>query len=289
MNCNIIGAGRLGKNIALALFKAQLISAFSICNRSLESAQKASQEIGFGQVIDKIALLPEAEVSWICCNDDAIHNAVELLAHSNVLKPGNFVIHCSGVLSSAVFAPLKKQGCLVASFHPLKAFKANYLEPTAFYQVDCVLEGDAEVCAWLKSSFNQLGAHLITIKPEAKTAYHAAACMASNYLITLASCSEELFLKAGIDTQQTRRMMVNLMQGNLNNLKQTACIAESLTGPLARGDVQTIALHLDSIKNPEIKRFYQSAALSTLSMTELSEEIKEKIRSLCSFEREFFT
>ncbi|HHT0594150.1 TPA: Rossmann-like and DUF2520 domain-containing protein [Legionella anisa] len=282
MKCTIIGAGRLGKNIALALSKAHLISSFSICNRSLESAQKATQEIGSGQVIDKIAHLPAAEVIWICCNDDAIHNAVEILTHTDVLKPGNFVIHCSGVLSSAVLAPLRKKGCLVASFHPLKAFKANYLDPTAFYQVDCVLEGDSDVCAWLKSAFNQLGSHLITIKPEAKTAYHAAACMASNYLITLASCSEELFLKAGIDAQLTRRMIVNLMQGNLNNLKQTELIAESLTGPLARGDVQTIALHLDSIENQEIKRFYQSAALSTLPLTQLSEEIKQKIKDLCS-------
>ncbi|KTD72437.1 Rossmann-like and DUF2520 domain-containing protein [Legionella tucsonensis] len=282
MKCNIIGAGRLGRNIALALSKAHLISSFSICNRSLESAQKASQEIGAGQAIDKIEHLPEADITWICCNDDAISDVVKTLAQHSILKSESFVIHCSGVLNSDLLRPLKKLGCYVASFHPLKAFKTNYLDPSAFYQVDCVLEGDTEVCAWLKSTFTQLGSHLITIKPEAKTAYHAAACMASNYLITLAACSEELFLKAGINPQQSRRMMINLMQGNLNNLQETVSIAESLTGPLARGDVQTIALHLDSLENHELKRFYQSAALSTLPMTQLSEEIKEKITHLCS-------
>lgn len=281
MKCNIIGAGRLGKNIALALSKAQLISLISICNRSLESAQKAHHELGYGQAIDKIEHLPAAEVTWICCNDDAIEDVVATLAQSATLKPGSFVIHCSGVLSSALLAPLKKQGCLVASFHPLKAFKTNYLEPTAFKQVDCVLEGDHEVCAWLKHSFTQLGAHLIAIKPEAKAIYHAAACMASNYLITLASCSEELFLKAGINPQQARRMIIHLMQGNLHNLLQTSSIAESLTGPLARGDVQTIALHLEAIDNPDIKRLYQSAALTTLPLAPLSAEMKQKIINLC--------
>ncbi|WP_454784818.1 Rossmann-like and DUF2520 domain-containing protein [Legionella sp. WA2024007413] len=284
MKCNIIGAGRLGKNIALSLFKAQLFSSISICNRSLDNAQKACREIGFGQAFDKIERLPAAEVTFICCNDDVIEDVVRTLAHSDTLKPGNFVIHCSGVLSSASLAPLRKKDCFVASFHPLKAFKTNYLEPSAFNRVDCVVEGDNEVCEWLKILCKQLNAQLITIKPEAKAAYHAAACMASNYLITLAACSEELFLKAGINNQQSRQMMVNLMQGNLNNLLQTEQIAESLTGPLARGDAQTIALHLDAIDNAEIKRLYQSAALATLPMTQLSMEIKQNISDLCNLE-----
>ncbi|CAM2737296.1 Uncharacterized conserved protein [Legionella steigerwaltii] len=290
MKCNIIGAGRLGKNIALALSQTQLITSFAICNRSLESTQKVCQELGFGQPIDKIEHLPAAEVTWICCNDDAITDVVETLMRYDVLKPKSFVIHCSGVLNSDLLKPLKKQGCFVASFHPLKAFKTNYLDASAFQHVDCVLEGDAEVCDWLQQAFTQLGANLIAIEPAAKNAYHAAACMASNYLITLAACSEELFQHAGINPQQSRKMMVNLMQGNLNNLLQTEKIAESLTGPLARGDVQTLALHLQAIENPEIRRLYQSAALSTLPLARLSEEIKKQIRGLCSLdESEFFT
>ena len=290
MKCNIIGAGRLGKNIVLALSKAQLISSFAICNRSLESAQKACLELGLGQAIAKIELLPAAEVTWLCCNDDAMSDVVATLAQSQVLKPNSFVIHCSGVLNSDLLKPLKKQGCFVASLHPLKAFKTNYLDSSAFKNLDCVLEGDAEVCEWLTSSFTQLGAQLIAIEPIAKAAYHAAACMASNYLITLAACSEELFLQAGIPPQHSRTMMVTLMQGNLNNLLQTEHIAASLTGPLVRGDVRTLALHLETIENPEIRRLYQSAALSTLSLTSLSEEIKEQIRALCSLnENKFFT
>lgn len=278
MKCNIIGAGRLGKNIALALSAARLISSLSICNRHLESAQKACQDIGYGRAVDKIELLPPAEITWISCNDDTISDVVNLLASQRILKSNSFVVHSSGVLDSNLLASLKMQGCFVASFHPLKAFRVNYLEKKAFNEVDCVLEGDHEVCEWLHSSFTQLGANLVAIQPEAKAIYHAAACMASNYLVTLASCSEELFLKAGIDAPQSRRMIINLMQGNLNNLQQTENITESLTGPLARGDIKTIALHLNVIPNDEIRRLYQAAALSTLSLTQLPEELKEKIK-----------
>lgn len=278
MKCNLIGAGRLGKNIALST--KHIITSFSICNRNPVSAQKASHELGFGLAVANIEQLPAAEITWISCNDDAIHEVVETLTRHPVLKPGSFVIHCSGALNSNILAPLKAQGCLVGSFHPLKAFKTNYLDPAAFNKVDCILEGDDEVCAWLKQSFMELGANLITIQPEAKTAYHAAACMASNYLITLASCSEALFLQAGIDSQQSRRMMLNLMQGNLHNLQQIESIAESLTGPLVRGDINTISLHLQSIQNSNIKQFYQTAALCTLPLTQLSEEMKQKIHAM---------
>lgn len=200
------------------------------------------------------------------------------------MKPGTFVFHCSGVLNSQVLEPLKNHGCFIASFHPLKAFKSNYLDAFAFAQVDCVLEGDAKACNWLKDAFTLLDANLIPIAPESKVLYHAAACMASNYLITLAACSEELFLKAGISPQKSRQMMVNLMQGNLNNLMQNANIADSLTGPLARGDIQTLALHFNAIDNPQIRCLYQSAALNTLPLAQLSAEIKEKIKLFCSLE-----
>ncbi|KTD11865.1 Rossmann-like domain protein [Legionella gratiana] len=280
MKCNIIGAGRLGKNIALALSTARLISSFSICNRNLASAKNVCHEIGSGRAVDKIELFPEAEITWICCNDDAIQPIVETLTQSATLKPNNFVIHCSGVFSSALLAPLRKKGCFIASFHPLKAFKTNYLESAAFKQVDCVLEGDHEVCEWLRSAFTQLGANLIAIESEAKATYHAAACMASNYLITLAACSEELFLKAGIHSQQSRQMIVKLMQGNLDNLQRTENITEALTGPLARGDIDTISLHLETIKNDKIRRLYQEAALNTLPLTQLPETIKEKIKGV---------
>ncbi|MDR3442600.1 MAG: DUF2520 domain-containing protein [Legionella sp.] len=280
MNCNIIGAGRLGKNLGLSLSAAHIISSVSVCNRKIKSANTACQLMGYGHAVDEIERLPEADITWICCNDDYIPDIVEILAHRFLVKPGSFVVHSSGVLNSSLLAPLKDQGCSVASFHPLKAFKMGYLSPSAFEQVDCVMEGDEEVSAWLKESFTKLGAHVTTIQPEAKAIYHAAACIASNYLITLASCSEELLLKAGLEQQQSRRMLLNLMQGNLSNLQQTECIAESLTGPLMRGDIKTLSTHLYSIENQEIQNLYRAAGLATLPLTLLAEEKKEQIKNL---------
>lgn len=276
----MIGAGRLGKNIAQALSATHIISSLALCNRSFASAKKACQELGVGHAVDHIEHLPEADITWICCNDDSIPHVVALLAQKSLLKPGSFVIHSSGVLNSNLLAPLKTQGCSIASFHPLKAFKTNYLDSAAFNQIDCVMEGDEQVCQWLTSSFLQLGAYISVIQPENKAMYHAAACIASNYLITLAACSEELLLSAGLPEQQCRRMLTNLMQGNVTNLMHSPKIAEALTGPLARGDIKTLSAHLDSIKNPDINHLYKAAGLATLPLTSLSKERQKQIKEM---------
>ena len=279
MKFNIIGAGRLGKNVALALSTAQIASLQSVCNRTLKSGEEACFKLGSGNAVNKINDLPPVDITWITCNDDAIKPIVTHLAEYSLLKPGNLVVHCSGVLNSTLLAPLKAQGCLVASFHPLKAFR-DHLDANAFNQVNCALEGDEQACTWLHDAFAGLGANIIPLKPETKATYHAAACMASNYLITLASCSEQLLHQSGITQEQSRQIICKLMQGNLNNLQETEWIAESLTGPLMRGDHETLALHLRAIEDPVLKQFYKAAGLATLPLTQLNKDKKQAITQL---------
>lgn len=277
MNSTIIGAGRLGKNIAYALHKAKIATIEQICNRSLDSAQQACLELGIGQAVASTAQLNSADIVWITCGDDAISEVVQSLNESSVLKAGCFVIHCSGVLNSSILAPLKNQGCFIASFHPLKAFKTGYIDKEAFRQVHCVMEGEPQVCQWLNDAFTQLEAQVITINPEAKSAYHAAAILSANYLITLAASSEELLFQSGLTKEQARTMICHLMQGNIDNLKQVEHISEALTGPLTRGDTQTLALHLQAIKNPIISNLYKAAGLATLPLTQLPQSKLESI------------
>ncbi|KTD44884.1 Rossmann-like and DUF2520 domain-containing protein [Legionella quateirensis] len=280
MNYNIIGAGRLGKNLALALSTTQMLTLDSVCNRSFNSAQQACSEIKLGTAVNSLKQLPKTDVTWITCNDDSIESIVYQLIKDSVLKPDSFIIHCSGALNSELLSPLRELGCSVASFHPLKAFKSGYLNSLAFNQIDCVMEGDPAVCEWLHGIFSILGAHVIPIRSDAKIMYHTAATIASNYLITLAHTSEELLLQAGIPQHQARAMICNLMQGNINNLSKTSHIAESLTGPLCRGDIQTMSMHLKAIDNPSIKELYKKAGLATLPLAQLPLENKEIIKKM---------
>jgi predicted short-subunit dehydrogenase-like oxidoreductase (DUF2520 family) len=102
MNFNLIGAGKLGKNIALALESAQIASLKAICNLHFDSAEQACREIAAGFPVHSIKELPLAEILLISCNDDSIHSVISTLTNDTLLKPGSFVIHCSGVLNSTV-------------------------------------------------------------------------------------------------------------------------------------------------------------------------------------------
>lgn len=276
MNFNIIGAGRLGKNIALALSNAGLGSLLGVCNKNYASAIQSCNQLGFGQAFQRISDLPSADVIWLTCNDDAITSVIKQLR----CKVGTLVIHCSGVLSSAILEPLHLQGCHVASLHPLKAFKSDYLASNAFDGIDCIIEGDEPACNWLKATFESLHATIGSINPEAKAIYHAAACLVANYSITLSACAEELLLESGMNSEQTRRIICSLMQGSITNVESTEKSVESLTGPLMRGDIKTLAMHLAAINNQAIKNLYKAAGLATLTLTALPEETMQNIHSL---------
>lgn len=267
MNCNLIGAGRLGMNIAFSLSGLNTIRFDYICNTSYTSALQSCEVLGFGLPVGTIKELPQSDVTWITCNDDSISQVVYDLGLLQNLKRGSFVIHCSGVLSSSILEPLRAQGCYVASFHPPKSFQAGKPEKNAFADLVCIVEGDQPACQWLQSTFTQLGAQLLTIEPNEKPAYHAAAVIASNYLVTLAHHSQQLLLQTGLHESEAKKIISQLMQSSLINLQQKEHIPEALTGPLARGDLRTISKHLQAIKSKEINDLYKSMAMATLPMT----------------------
>ncbi|MDI9818043.1 MULTISPECIES: Rossmann-like and DUF2520 domain-containing protein [unclassified Legionella] len=280
MQFNVIGAGRLGKNLALAIAGRQLANLIAICNKSLTSAVNAVSAIGSGTAVAQLNALPPTDLTFITPPDDLISPIVRQLAEGKTIRPGSIVVHCSGVLSSEELQPLKGQGCLIASLHPLKAFAKGYLDNQAFKNCDCIVEGDEEAIAVLSSIFDPLGAMIIPIKAEKKAGYHAAAVFSSNYLVTLASVSVELLLNAGIDGRVAQQMAVRLMKSSLANVEQASTVSKALTGPLARGDIDTIKKHLDAIDSPAINTLYRAAAVATLSLTGLDNERKTVLHSL---------
>ncbi len=280
MNFNIIGAGRLGKALALALVNSGQAKLKAVCNANFSKAKLAVERLGCGIAVPMLADLPAADLTFITAPDDKIHQLAKLLAEEKIIAPQSIVVHCSGVLSSTALNPLKVLGCQLVSVHPLRAFKLDNLDTAAFQGCDCVIEGEDEAQKVISSLFKQLGARLIPIKQEGKTVYHAAAVIASNYLVTLAGAAIDLLTEAGIDTNLAKEMTTNLMTSSLNNIKQAKNVAEALTGPLQRGDLHTLTKHLQALSQASIKDLYSSAALATLPLTTLSDELKMEVKSL---------
>lgn len=282
MHFNIIGAGRVGTSLSAALIDQMQWKLVALCNQHFHTAQHQSMILNSGEAVASIAALPHAPMTFITTSDDELGGVAEALACNPFLIPGDMVVHCSGVHSSEILYPLKSRGCVVASLHPLKAFFSKMPHAEAFDQCDCVVEGDQSAVTFLSMLFGQLGSKVISLSPEKKRLYHAAATMASNYMVTLASSATSLLVDAGIESSQAKLMCERLMENSLHNIKESARAEQALTGPLMRGDMKTLLLHLNAIKRPHIEGLYRAAGLATLSLTNHSDDHLAALYALLS-------
>lgn len=280
MRFNIIGAGRLGLHLAHAIQHHGLGELAGVYNRDLTHAQAAVQLVGSGCAVTSIAALPSAPLTFITTPDDAIASVAHALASNSLIQAGDMVVHCSGVLGSDILSSLQANGVLTASIHPAKAFCAHAIHPAIFQGCYCVVEGEPQSVALLMDLFTALGAAVHAIETEKKTNYHAAAVMASNYIVTLARCARQLFHEAGLEDGLAEGMTQQLLQTSLTNISHASSLSEALTGPLMRGDVLTIAKHIHAIKDPVINGLYRAAGLATLPLTRFNADNRVQMAGL---------
>ena len=266
---SIIGAGRVGQSLGKALSKKGYIIGGLSC-RNLTEAKQAAKFLGQGYPYQKNAeAVGNSGIIFITTPDDVIKNVVKELSKEELSWRGRVVFHCSGVLSSTLLSPLKKAGAATASLHPLQSFPEPYQVEKAFQGIFFLLEGDEEAFPIAQSLVKALGGHLLYLKSEDKALYHAAAAIASNYLISLLFIACKLMGKAGIPLRQAEDALLPLMRRTLANAEHFG-IVHSLTGPISRGDEQTISLHLKALKavDAELERIYRLIGLETLKIAE---------------------
>ncbi|MBL4782687.1 MAG: DUF2520 domain-containing protein [Porticoccaceae bacterium] len=256
---NIVGAGKLGRTLARLLSDARLITIGGIYNRDTENSRSARAFIGTGHVVNNIEHLSDHPASlWMLATPDAaIHNcALQLAALADINWQNSLVFHSSGLKTSAELAPLQKLGSTIASVHPAHSFASPERSLSSFASTVCTLEGDAPAIDQLNRLFSAIGGQTTLIEAAVKPLYHAATVMASNYLVTLLSSSQALLARAGIDESLASAILSPLMQQSLQNGLEVGPV-KALTGPIARGDIDTLQAHLDTIEQ------YQSGLLST--------------------------
>ncbi|MCC5791243.1 MAG: DUF2520 domain-containing protein [Legionellaceae bacterium] len=277
---NFIGAGRLGLSLARYLLHQQKISIAAICNHSRASSANVVRQLGQGQAVASLAELPDADFYFLTCTDDALPQVARQLADAVDSLDGRVVVHCSGSLESAVLRPLRQKGGQIASLHPLKAFTAA-MPLHSWDGVYCTLEGDTDACAALQALFHGSGLRILAMASQHKTLYHAASVCASNYLVTLAAMSQDLFRAAAFPEAQARAVTLALMEQSLENLRAQSSVQEALTGPLARGDLECVIRHLHALHDyPEHRDTYCALAAATLALTALPETLRQSIADI---------
>jgi predicted short-subunit dehydrogenase-like oxidoreductase (DUF2520 family) len=265
----IVGCGRVGTALAVWLHRA----GYPICglaSRRLESARAVADLIGPRPCSQEPqAVTAEADVVFITTPDGVIEPVCRQIAGAGGFRAGSTVLHCSGALPSTILAPAKQSGAWIGSLHPLQSFATPSLDRNPFAGIIVSVEGDGPALQAAEALAADLNAHPQQILTEAKTLYHAAAVVASNYMVTLLDLAFTLLKRAGVGERGAHGVLRPLIDGTLANVARTGPPA-ALTGPVARGDAETVAHHLKAIgaQNPESLALYRAMGIATVDVAE---------------------
>lgn len=266
---SVIGCGKVGKTLVRLWHERATFQLLDVVNRSSVSAQQACDFIGGGRSVTAIADLRPADIYLIAVSDDQIAVCCEALAACGKLSERSIVFHCSGALTSNALASASAQGAAVASIHPIRSFADPLTVVQNFADTYCGSEGDPSALSTLILAFGNIGGCCVTIKPENKILYHAAAVFASNYLVTLIDVARQTYIEAGLTPEVALRLIEPLLSESATNAFRLGPAA-ALTGPIARGDMGTVKQQREAVQhwNPEVAGLYRQFEILTLNLAQ---------------------
>lgn len=266
---SIIGAGRLGTTLAVAL-ASKGYSIRSVVARRSSSARKAA---GFldgetqALAVKQLDLLRPAHLFLIATPDDQIPRVAAQLARLEVARaPKPTALHTSGALSAAVLAPLRDRGWSTGSIHPLISVSDAVQGVAALRGAFWSVEGDKAALRSAKAIVRDLGGKSFSIRSEDKPLYHAAAVMSAGNVVALFDVALEMLVQCGLSRKTARSILVPLIASTVRNL-ESKDPADALTGTFARGDMETVKLHLGALKrNKEALELYRLLGRRSLKL-----------------------
>lgn len=247
MQIGIVGAGKVGCSIGRYL-KEQGIPVAGYCSRTKESVDYAATFTDTAAFYSLRELAVQSGILFITTPDDAIKEVWESIKKESIQN--KIICHFSGSLSSAVFSNRKETGVSACSIHPMYAFSSKTKSYKQLHQIIFTMEGDPEALTVMKPLFEKAGNKVCVIDPDKKGRYHAAASMVSNMMIGLYQMGLTMFTDCGFSPEDAAELIAPLVRGNMDSLLATSP-AQALTGPIERGDGETVERHLSLLTEEE--------------------------------------
>lgn len=224
MRVIIVGPGKVGSALARAF---------------ASTPHEVLAVIGRGAAVPRS--MGEAGAVLVCVPDGAISGVAAALAASGLLAPDAAVLHTAGALGTAALSALTG-AAHAGTFHPLQSFATAQASPP-LQGVPFALGGDAQARAVGETLARAIGGVPIVVADEQRALYHAAAVLACGHVALLAdAASTALAAAAGLGTDEALRMLSPILCATTRNLLLLG-LPTALTGPVARGDEETIARH----------------------------------------------
>ncbi len=250
----IIGAGRAGSALAIAAHDAGYRVA-AVASRRGEMASRLADTVGARAVATAPEAAALADLTLLAVPDGAISTVAASIVASGISLRGRGVVHLGARFGPELIASLRVIGAEVGVLHPLQALagpdSASLLEG-AFFRVDA----SGLLRRWLLGLVAALRATPLHIDPASAPLYHAAAVLAGNAPLALLAEATRLLEATGIPAETAHAALAALLEGAAHNARR-AGPAAALTGPVARGDTDAVAAHLEALEPyPEARDLY---------------------------------
>jgi predicted short-subunit dehydrogenase-like oxidoreductase (DUF2520 family) len=289
MKIAIVGAGNVGTALAV-LVAAAGHQITGIASRTEASAVRTARLVHAPHSTDPAAFTKEADIIFLTTPDRVISDVCSQIAASSGFAPNSIVAHTSGAHSSSILHAAAESGAYTISFHPLQTFANPDAGIKNLPGSFITIEGHENAMPAARSLVADLKCQVLEIPTEGKALYHAAACIACNYFSTLTDTALTVMEAAGIKKEDGLPALYPLIEGTLKNIMRIGTV-QSLTGPIARGDVSTVQAHLEAMQNqiPDIIPLYSLLGQATVNVAQtkgtIGEPEKESLQKLLGGEK----
>ena len=259
----VLGAGSVGSSIGRGLAAAGITVAGVYC-RDPEHAAQAAGTVGAPPFSGALpTAIRDANVVLATVPDLAIEPVAERAVEAAVTSDQQVWMHSAGGRSADALALLRGHVHGVGTLHPALAFpRGSVTEIPA--GVSFAVDGDPAALAAANELIAALGGVAVRVPSEQRVTYHAALVLASNYLVALLAEARSVLRHAGMTGQDAERLLASLGPSALRAATDVG-IDSSLTGPISRGDAESVERHLRALaETPEVARLYRELGRAAL-------------------------
>ena len=257
----VVGAGPVATALAgaLRLGGVPVLGLWARRPPAARAAGSAAGVVAFSSAPPDILL--EAEVVILAVRDPAIPEVAQMLVGTGLVGKRHVFLHCAGATSAhELMSNVQSAVKGIGTMHPLQAIADGRTAMRALKGAVFGVEGDEVGRAAATKLVGALGGVVLGLDSTHMAAYHCAAALASNYIVSAIDAAATVLAGAGVSPTQAAQALVPLAEGALRNVVHKGT-TEGLTGPVRRGDALTIQRHLEALRDrPDVAQLYRALA-----------------------------
>jgi predicted short-subunit dehydrogenase-like oxidoreductase (DUF2520 family) len=263
----IVGAGAVARALGMALQAGGARP--GLWSRRIDAAQEAAKAAGVAWLEDLPSPQSGTEVFLLAVRDTAIAAVADMLQDKGCLGSEQVLLHCSGATSAEdAFADQLDHVAGVGVLHPLRAIGASAITQEDWSRTTFGIQGSPKGIEKAVFLCKCIGGNELHLQAEQMPGYHAAAAIASNYLVTLFTLAAELLQAQELSSSDFAEGLIELGFSSLQNLREQG-LQNALTGPILRGDVDTVRRHVKKVERtlPTGAGLYRELGLGTIAIS----------------------